>query len=40
MQKALKDKKKAEKAQQKVNLTRTEKRTKKREADWNEWEDL
>jgi ATP-dependent RNA helicase DDX55/SPB4 len=40
MQKALKDKNKAEKAQQKVNLTRTEKRTKKREADFTEWDDL
>lgn len=35
MQKALKDKKKADKAQQKINLTRTEKKSKKREAEWS-----
>ena len=40
MVRALKDKTKAYNDQKKVNLTRTEKKTKKREADWQEWEDL
>jgi len=39
MQKALKDKNKAENLAR-VNLTRTEKKTKKREAEWSQWEDL